>query len=209
MSSRGETKDSLRARRKAAAARRPSAHISVDLVVWMVFVWIAAFGSVEPLTLLAALAVALGIQWLFPLPNRSGVYAPHPFAVIWLILRFVWDMSRAAVHVTVLILFPRPREDAILRIEVRSGVPEYLAILVAMTTLVPGTVVVEVDTKERLVYLHCLDVEGQGGIAAIKSATLAQEARIIRAVAPRSVIEEFGLSRGQSARPDGEKVANG
>ena len=187
------SKKSLRERRLAAARRRPGVHISVDLAAWMIFVWIAAFGTFDPLSLLAALLVTVVVQWFFPLPGRPGVYRLHPWAVIVLAARFLWDMTRAGLHVSVLILFPRPREDAILRIRVRTDVPEYLSILVAMTTLVPGTVVVDVDSEERFIYLHCLDVEGQGGVKALRQATENQEARILRAVAPVSVQQAAGL----------------
>ncbi len=194
----------LRERRQQRADGRPRTHISLDLTVWMVFIWIAAFGSLTPLSLIAALLVALAVQWFFPLPNRRGVYRLHPWAVIVLAVRFFWDMTRAGLHVSALILLPRPREDAILRIRVRTDVPEYLGLLVAMTTLVPGTVVVDVDRKQRLVYLHCLDVEGQGGVKALRRATENQEARILRAIAPVSVQREAGLEvrgkRGARAR---------
>lgn len=194
------SKETLRQRRVALADRRGRLHISIDLTVWLIFVWIATFGDLKPLTLVGALVVAVVVQWLFPLPNRAGIYRIHPVGLVVLIARFVWDMSRAGVHVAALILFPRPREDAILRMQVRTDVPEYLAILVAMTTLVPGTVVVEVDRAHRILYLHCLDVEGQGGVEALRAATLAQEARILRAVAPTSLLLELGLLSGRGGK---------
>ncbi len=183
----------LRRRRIAAAKRRPRLHLSMDLTIWLFFVWIAAFGDLHPLSLVGAAIVVVLVQWFFPLPNRAGVYRLHFWPFVVLIARFIWDMSRAGVHVSALILFKRPREDAILRIGVRTDVPEYLSILVAMTTLVPGTVVVDVDRKKKFIYLHCLDVEGQGGVEALKAATWAQEARILRAVAPYSVQESAGV----------------
>lgn len=194
------SKETLRQRRLALAGRRGRLHLSLDLLVWLVFVWIAAFGDVKPLTIVGAFAVAVAVQWFFPLPNRAGVYRLHPLALAVLIIRFIWDMSRAGVHVASLILFPRPREDAILKMQVRTDVPEYLAILVAMTTLVPGTVVVEVDRARRILYLHCLDVEGQGGVEALRAATLSQEARILRAVAPDRLLAELGLKKRKWGR---------
>ncbi|MFT0761850.1 Na+/H+ antiporter subunit E [Scrofimicrobium sp. R131] len=187
----------LRAHRQALANRRPRLHLALDLTIWLLFVWMAAFGSLEPLALIGALLAAVAVQWLFPLPNRAGIYQVHLLSLVWLILRFIWDMARAGLHVVWLIIANPPRHDAILRIQVRTSVPEYLALLVAMTTLVPGTVVVEVKAKERVLYLHCLDVEGQGGLEALRANTLAQEARILRAVAPRELQREVGVSRGR------------
>lgn len=169
------------------------------MTVWLVLVWVAAIGSVTPLSLVGALLLSVLIQVAFPLPHRSGHFRFHPLSLAWLMIRYVWDVARAGVHVAWLILSPRSqsrsRQDSILRCPVRTDNPEYLTILSAMTSLIPGTIVIRVDRPRRLVYLHCLDVEGQGGADAIRRATRDQEERILRAVAPRPVQRSLGIGR--------------
>lgn len=167
--------------------------LSFVMTAWLMLVWVSVFGWLTPLSMLGALILAILVQVVFPLPHRAGNLWFHPVWLVWLMARFVWDMVRAGVHVAGLVLFSRPRTDSILRCSVRSDNPEYLTILAAMTSLIPGTIVIRIDRAHRTIYLHCLDVEGQGGAEAIRRATSQQEERILRAVAPKSVQRQLGL----------------
>ncbi len=177
--------------RYVAGPRIP--RVTVTYTLWLFFIWVAAFGNVEPLTLVGGLLVAFIVQWSFPLPLRTGIFVFRPFRALWLAIRFLYDTIRAGLHVSWLVLRPEPRRDAIIAIATRTDNPEYLTILSAMTSLVPGTIVLEVDPVFRYIYLHCLDVDFQGGVEGVRAAVRAQEARILQALAPNSVLIETGL----------------
>lgn len=169
--------------------------VGVLFTVWLVFVWMAVFGELTWLSILGALIVGVAAQALFPLPHHEGIWQIRPILALYLAAHFIWDLARAGVHVAWLVISGRPHEDAILRCEIRSSNPVYLTILAAMTSLIPGTIVVQVDRSKKVIYLHCLDVEAQGGASGIRRATSNQEARILRAVAPTAVLTEVGLGR--------------
>ncbi len=171
--------------------------LSWIFTLWLLGVWLALFGSVTWVSVIGGLAVALVIQWLFPLPHQSGTWRIRPLSLIFLVVKFLWDLLRAGLHVAALVLFPKPREDMIIACEIRSNNPVYLAILVAMTSLIPGTIVMQIDRKERRIYLHVLDAKFQGGTSGVRAATLAQEARILRATASKTVLQETGLLTGK------------
>lgn len=180
----------------------PRSPISLVFTFWLVFVWVAVFGSFTPLSVLGAIIVSLAVQWVLPLPRRPRYFWFRPLQVLYLIGYFLWDLLRAGVHVSLLVLFPRPRVDAIIRCPVKSDVPEYLTILAAMTSMIPGTIVVRIDRRRHFMYLHSLDIEKQGGVEGVRAATAAQEERILRAVAPQRILRKLHVSAwSKSAGP--------
>lgn len=181
--------------KQALKTRRPgSQRVGLLMTLWLSFVWFAVFESYSWLNLVVAVLVAIVVQLVFPLPHRSGIWHVRLGPMFHLVFRFMWDLVRAGFHVTVLVLKGGPREDAIIRCPIRSCTPEYVTILVAMTSLIPGTIVLQTDRNREVMYLHCLDINGQGGIEGVRAATSAQEARILRAVAPNQILEEAGLN---------------
>ena len=64
-----------------------------------------------------------------------------------------------------------------------------------ITTLVPGSVVVEAIRSNGMLYVHFIDVEFQGGIEAMRHGVLATEARVMRALASDEELERAGIRR--------------
>lgn len=190
-----ENSSDSRAVRQALKNRRKLHRLDPIFTVALVAAWMAVFAELSWVTFIGGVLVALLVQILFPLPHQRGTWRIRPVRLAFLTLRFAWDLIQAGIHVGLLVLFPRPHQNAIVRCETRTSNPVYLTILAAMVSLVPGTIVVEVDRKRRLMYLHCLDIAGQGGIDGIRRATSAQEARILWAVAPKAVLVQSGLRK--------------
>ena len=185
--------------RSTRKLRRPYPRLSWIFTVWLLAVWLALFGAVTWTLVLGGLVAAIVIQWLFPLPHQSGTWQLRPLSLIVLVVRFLWDVVRAGLHVAALVLFSRSREDMVIGCTVRSVNPVYLAVLVAMTSLIPGTIVMQIDRRSKRIYLHVLDSQFQGGATGVRAATSAQEARILRAIAPKAVLQETGLLTGKGS----------
>lgn len=185
----------MRKRVRTIVGKNPAAYPRFSLIftLWLLFIWFAAFGDFSWVSLIGGTVIAIAIQWLFPLPHQSKTWHVRAVPLAWLVVRFLWDMTKAGLHVAYLVIFSPPRKDGIVECQVRSVNPVYISILVAMTSLIPGTIVVQVDRSQRRIFLHVLDMEYQGGIAGVREATAAQETRILRALAPNSVLSETGL----------------
>lgn len=164
--------------------------VGILFTVWLVFVWFAVFGEFSWVSLVGALLVALAAQWFFPLPHQKGIWHFRLFPTIWLVIRFIWDMVRAGVHVAQLVITGKKHDDAIIECPIRTNNHVDISVLVAMVSLVPGTIVLEIDLPNKVLYLHCLDTEFQGGTEGIKRMVLSQEARILRAVASDEILSE-------------------
>lgn len=161
------------------------------------------FGSVDPLTLLGGVVVAVAVQWAFPLPRVQGRWTLRPRETLVLLSRFVADLVRAGVQVSWIVVSNRKVDNAILRVDLRSADPVHLTVVSAMTSLVPGSFVVRVDRLVGRIYIHVLDVEGQGGIEAVRRSVLDQEERILRAFLRPADLRSFGLG-GRPGRPADE-----
>lgn len=190
----------------ASVPRRGSGAVSWRLTLWLLLVWVMVFGSLDPLVLIGGVVVAVGVQWAFPLPRVQGRWTLHPRATLVLVGRFVADLVRAGLEVSWVVVSGRKVDNAILRVDLRSADPVHLTIVSAMTSLVPGSIVVRVDRLIGRIYIHVLDVEGQGGIEAVRQSVLDQEERVLRALVRSADLGTFGLAptgRGSQA-PDAQ-----
>jgi multicomponent Na+:H+ antiporter subunit E len=62
-----------------------------------------------------------------------------------------------------------------------------------LTSLVPGSLVVEAHRLTGMLYLHVLDVEQAGGVEQVRADTRALEARVLHAFASNDDLRAAGL----------------
>lgn len=170
-------------------------HVSIAMTLWLMAVWVAVFSSVSWLVLLSGFLLALLVQVVLPMPNSPGIWHFRLLYAITLVLRFVWDLVRAGVQVAGLVLSNGSHEDGIVECRLRSGNPVYMTIVAAMCSMIPGTVVLKVDPASKTMYLHCLDLPGQGGLAGVRDATEKQEKRVLLAFATNRAVVEAGYGK--------------
>src|SRR5690606_11470601 len=115
--------------------------------------------------------------------------------VLRLLLRFAADLFVASFQVSWLALRPkRLPQGAVLRVQLRSRSDLYQTITSQITTLVPGSVVIEAQRLTRTLYIHVLDVETAGGVETFRQAVLATERRVVRALGSDAELAELGLT---------------
>lgn len=166
------------------------ARFSVFLSIWLFAVWLFLFHQITWLTVLSGIVVSVAVQAVFPLPRSGFFKRVRPWPTIVLIARFLWDMMLSAIMVATVVLTGRAYRCSIVKVDLRSGRDIVLAIVAAMTNLVPGTVVVSLDQENSNLYLHVFDIDAQGGPEGINEMTRGQEERVIRALGTRQEIEQ-------------------
>ncbi|HEU4917503.1 MAG TPA: Na+/H+ antiporter subunit E [Acidimicrobiia bacterium] len=176
----------------AGSRRRPPWR----MLVWLTLVWLMLWGRFSTGTLLAGVAIAALVTTALPLPAVEFKGRIHPVATAHLIGRFILDLVRASIQVALLALSPRrsPR-GAVIRVHLRSESDLYLTLTAELSTLVPGSLVVEANRQTGVLYLHVLDVDALGGIEKIRTDTLGTEARVLRALASDGELAAAGLTR--------------
>lgn len=171
-------------------------------VGWLVVVWVLLWGDVSVANVLAGLvlgtAVVVGLR-MAPIDFHGRV---RPLGVLVLVSRFAVDLVRASVEVAWLALRPRttPR-GAVIGVQLRSTCDLYLTLTAELCSLVPGSLIVEAYRNTGMLYVHVLDVAHSGGVEAARRAVLAQEERVLRALASDEELAAAGLTgRGSAGR---------
>ncbi|MCE8023075.1 MULTISPECIES: Na+/H+ antiporter subunit E [Halomonadaceae] len=143
---------------KAMGRFLPTPTLSLVLLV----VWLLMVRSIAPGQLLLGTVLAVGIPLLTqgfwePLPRVK-----HPLKLVWFVLVVMWDIVKANVHVSLLILLPR-REPHPGFVEYPLEVKDRLAItLLANTiTMTPGTVSTNIRLDGSSLLIHVLDLDDE------------------------------------------------
>ncbi len=169
--------------RRRLQALRPGA------LAWLTVVWVALWGDVSPLTVAAGLLVAVAVCVVFPLPPLQLRLHVRPARVAWLLLRFLADVVVASVQVAwVTLQLRRQPRNAIIAVPLRTPSDFVLTVVAEMTSLVPGSLVVEARRSTHTVYLHVLDARDDAGVERMRREVHALERRVVLA---------FGADVGQ------------
>ncbi|PID97750.1 MAG: hypothetical protein CSA82_02695 [Actinobacteria bacterium] len=166
--------------------------VSPILTVWLTLVWVLLFSQVSGVIILSGFLVAVAVQLVFPLPRLLRTWRMRPLPLMALLTHFVWDLLVAGLHVSWAILSGKKVRNGIVRVDITSTDAVHVTILSAMTSLVPGSVVVEVDRQGKCMYLHCFDLDALGGVDAIRRKSAEEEARLLRAFAPAEDTSQEG-----------------
>jgi multicomponent Na+:H+ antiporter subunit E len=170
------------------------------MLLWLTLVWVLLWGDISLANVLNGVLLALLVTTVLPLPDTPFDGSFRPWGVVRLVAKFLWDVVVASVEVAILALRRREPHGAVIRVPLRSHSDVYLTMTAALSTLVPGSVVVEAHRLTGTLYLHILDVDMQGGLEAAHRTVLEQEERILRAFASNAELADAGLAPGPTPR---------
>jgi multicomponent Na+:H+ antiporter subunit E len=175
----------LRTRRDGST--RPARHRAVQpiAVVWLTLVWTALWGDLSLLVVLSGALLAVLVCLAFPLPPIDLASRVRPLLLAALVGRFVVDVARASLDVTVVILRRRPLRNAVVAVDLESSSDFVLTAIAAMLSLVPGSVVVEARRSTHTLFLHVLDVPDRDRAEEFRREVLTLERRLLAALPPR------------------------
>ncbi|MEN5075358.1 Na+/H+ antiporter subunit E [Isoptericola cucumis] len=189
---------SLHPRRRAARRVRLLSAQWPALVVLTV-IWVLLWGDLSWANVLAGLALAVFLVVVFPLPPivSDGRFRLVPFLA--LMGRFLSDLVVASFKVAWVALRPGPAPHAaVVQVRLRNAQDVYLTLTAVLSTLVPGSLVIETRRDSGILFLHVLDIEASGGVDGVRRDILALEARVLRALASDEVLARCGMPDGRS-----------
>ncbi|WBB70322.1 Na+/H+ antiporter subunit E [Micromonospora sp. WMMD812] len=150
---------------------------------WLVLVWNLLWGEFTWGNLAAGLLVGGAVLLFFPLPPVTFGGRLRPWALLAFAGAFVVELVVASAHIARIAVQPgcRPR-GAILAVRLRVRTDLNLALTAEAVSLVPGTLILEVDREAGVLYVHVLDVRGPQDLVVNRARVLEVERRIVRAV---------------------------
>lgn len=161
------------------------ARVQWGSLILLTIVWVMLMGDITLGNIVAGALVASGIMVVFPLPPVAVGIRPHLVGVLVLVLRFLWDLTVASIQVGWLTVRPgRTVHGVVVDLRLRTSNELLQTITSQMVGLVPGTVVIDMDSQNRLLTLHMLDIDSREEAEEVRRRVLAQEARVIRALDP-------------------------
>jgi len=181
----------------------------------LVVLWMLLWGEFSWLNLTVGLVVGILVSVVFYLVPVQLSHRLHPWHTLVFFARQTVDIVRASVGVAWLAVKPRlVSSNAILAIPLRTRSDLILTWTAVATSVVPGSIVVDVDRESSILFLHVLNMHSVREIEHFRRQVLDTERRIVRAFGSREDVErirgvrpENRLSARLAARRDARAAA--
>ena len=162
----------------------------LPLLAWLVVVWILLWGTFSWANVVSGLVVGLLVMLLLPLPPVVGGNRVRPLSLARFVGHFLVDLAVSGTQVAWRALRPGGvQQGAIVQVQLRADSDLLLTVVAETVSLVPGSLVLDLDREERLIAIHLLHVADFDDLARQKAAVLATEERIVRAFGTATDIE--------------------
>jgi multicomponent Na+:H+ antiporter subunit E len=177
--------------------RRISLRQELPLLVWLVIVWGALWQDFSPGNLLFGALLAVAVARLFYLPpvdlsGRFNIAYAVPF-----VLMFLAKVVVASGQVLYLAVVRGPKvKNAVVAVTLRSHQDLLVTATGHIISLIPGSLVVEVDRSTSTLYLHALNISSAEDVENLRSEVRSIEAGLIRIM---GTSEELDAVRSEAA----------
>ncbi|WP_431803407.1 Na+/H+ antiporter subunit E [Microbacterium sp. bgisy203] len=175
--------------------------------LWLIALWMLLWGQFTVLAALTGLIVAIFVTRVFRLPpvelsGRVNLWYGFVF-----IATFLLALVRGSLLVAWQTVNPtRYPGAAIIAVPLRTDDDLIMAHVGVTASLIPGSLIVDVDRDRRILYLHVIGVTSDRDVENQRRAVQGWESRIVRAVGSRAQLEAIGRTGAQSPREGGAGV---
>ena len=164
----------------------------IPLLVGLVILWMLLWGEISLLSSLSGLLIAILVTRIFYLPP---VELSGRVNILWsfvFLLRFAGQLVVSSVLVATQAFRPGKLPlNAIIQVPLRTESDFVMSLTAITISLVPGTLVLEIDRERALLFLHVIAAGDEAGIAKARRSALAIETAVIRAVGSRADLERL------------------
>ncbi|MBG6084223.1 Na+/H+ antiporter subunit E [Zhihengliuella flava] len=184
--------------RALARRRRRRFLVELPLLIGMTALWGALWIDFSAGNLIFGFLISLVIVSAFRLPpvHLSGRF--NLWHALVFVVRFLGEVVVASFVVLYLSVVRGPRvRSAIVGVPLRSHDDLVVTLTGHTLSLIPGSVVVEVDRRSATLYMHVLNVETKQDAEAFRESARATEARLLRVMGTRDEVE--ALAREESS----------
>ncbi|WP_045732483.1 Na+/H+ antiporter subunit E [Pseudarthrobacter chlorophenolicus] len=177
--------------------RRISLRQELPLLVWLVIVWGALWQDFSPGNLLFGALLAIAVARLFYLPpvelsGRFNVRHAIPFA-----LMFLGRVVVASFQILYLAAVRGPKvHNAVVAVTLRSHQDLIVTATGHVISLIPGSLVVEVDRSTSTLYLHAINISTVEDVENLRNEVRSIEAGLIRIMGTN---EELAIVQAEAA----------
>ena len=155
----------------------------VPLLLGLVALWVFLWDHVDVLTVTTGVLLAIAVTRALYLPPvlLSGRF--NPWRALLLGLRMMFDVVVASIQVSLKAVWPTWQPmNAIIAVQLLTRSDLVTTLTAEAISVVPGTVVVDIDRERGLLYLHALGTRTEADIERTRRGVLGTEERIVLAI---------------------------
>ncbi|WP_222192677.1 Na+/H+ antiporter subunit E [Modestobacter italicus] len=154
----------------------------LPVLTWLVLIWILLWGTWSWANLLSGILVAVLVTNVLPLPAVVGGVRVHPVALLVFTWYFLKDLVVSSAQVAWQAIRPSGmQQGAIIAVQLRTDSDLLLTIISEALTLVPGSIVLDLDRPRRTLGIHLLHVDDADDVEHQRAGVLMMEDRVVRA----------------------------
>ena len=159
-------------------------------MLWLAFVWCALWGNFT----LPFIVFGLILAWLclivFRMPSLYISDRFNPLSALQFIGYMVWEIAASSIELLwVALTYRPPLRNSIVAVQLRTESDLWLTAVSHAMSLIPGSVVVEVDRLRSIIYFHVIDTHGKKDVAEFREKAHRLETMILKAVGSRAEYE--------------------
>ena len=178
---------------RPAAGARYAKYLRVHelpLLIGLVLMWMMLWQSISWLSLASGVLIAVAVTRLFYLPPVELAGRINVLWTLWYLIWFFWNMFLSSLEVAwAAIRVTRPPKSAIIEVQLHTK-SDFIITLTGMTiSLIPGSLVVDVDRFGSTLYLHVLDVPTKASQEKFRAQVHKIEKLLLRAIGSRRELE--------------------
>lgn len=178
---------SLQPRRRSWLSQWPT-------MVWLAIAWTLMWGEFSWANGIGGLLIAAAVTFVLPLPAMGLAVHVRPWQMVRLVVYFMSDLIKSSFQVAFQALDLRfEPHGAVVGVRLRNPADLYLTVTAELSTLIPGSIVVEAHRLTGMLYLHVLDLAKSGGEDAVRANVLELERRVLYALATDEELRNSGL----------------
>lgn len=175
--------------------------VQLPFLAWLVVLWMLLWSQFTVLAFLTGLVVAVFVTRVFRLPTVELSGRVNLWYAATFVVQFLWAMLRGAIAVTVQVFdFRRLPGTAIIAVPLRYADDLMMTHVAVVSSLIPGSLIVEADRDRQVLYLHVIGVRSAADVEKQRAGVLRWERRIVRAL---------GAPAQYRALRDDERAAKG
>lgn len=171
----------------------------LPLLVALVLLWLILWGTLSWLSIISGVIVAYTVTRVFYLPpvDLSGRFNLWHIAVY--LAHFAKDVVFASFQVAFQAITPGVPRSSIIAIQLRTRSDLIMTLVGITLSLIPGSLVVDVDRERSILYLHTFNTESDEDVESTRGQALVIEGRIVRALGSREDLRRVRLGEEKRA----------
>lgn len=156
------------------------------LLIALVVFWMLLWGSTTPLTILTGIVLAVLVTRVLYLPRVVLAPRVNPWWFLVFLAVFFGQLVTASFQVAFQAVFARRiQKNAVITAQLHTRSDFILTGTAIAISLVPGSVVLEIDREHAILYVHVLSADTPEKIERARATIIATERRLLRALGSR------------------------